>query len=95
MTREHQKQVIATLEALKRANVGKNIKILEVRPIPDILMVDWDQKKIVAVEVSRPPQTTAKRLNYQNYDAWDRILLVRVKKKSTRRYTYLRYRRIF
>jgi len=91
---EHQRQVIASLEVLKGKNAGKDIKILEVRPIPDIIMIDWEQKKLIAVEVSSSPQSTAKKLNYRNYDAWDRILLVRVKKKQTRRYKFIR-RRIY
>jgi hypothetical protein len=92
--REHRKGVLATVEALKKENIGKSIKILEVRPVPDILMVDWGQKKIIAVEFSRSNQLSEKKVSYESYDAWDRVMLLKGDEKK-RECSGLRFRRIF
>lgn len=91
--REHRQEVIATLQALKEENVGKDITIFEVRPVPDILMVDWEQKKIIATEVSKFSQHSEKTRKYEGTE-WPRILLIKAEKGKGRVYAYLRYRRI-
>jgi hypothetical protein len=94
---QHHREVLDEVEKLRKENVGKNMEFLEVRPIPDIIKVDWEKKEINAIEVSRTDQLSKKRISYKNRHDWNHVILIQVEKGAERKTTYLwrRYRRIY
>jgi len=94
---QHNEEVLLIVQALKENHLeeGDDIKTLELRPRPDIIEVDWQERKIIAIEVSRNPQDW-KRKKYEGTE-WDRIELIRFqigKKRKIYTSRYLKYRRI-
>jgi hypothetical protein len=86
----------------KHLEEGDDVKIIPTPPVPDIIMADWKEKKLVAVEVSSASQEYKKTKHYEGTE-WDRIELIRFITKKTKKKTkrkiyiskYIRYRRTF
>jgi hypothetical protein len=99
LLREHRQKVEEALQLLKERNLeeGKDITELIVRPIPDIIEINWAERRVGAIEVSKSNQSYEKRKIYADTE-WAPIELIRFNEKKERTvYTSvnLRYRRIF
>jgi hypothetical protein len=67
---------IAEANVLRAFN-GNSFKILVVPPIPDIIVVDFDKREIIGVEISKHDQTKEKTLSYVKNEGFDRLVLAR------------------
>jgi len=77
--KEHGKLIRRVKRSLKKLNSGKDVRVIEVKPIPDILLVDFENKQIFAVEVSKVRQLKQKAPLYRKSD-FKKVLFFQVKK---------------
>lgn len=79
--KEHEHSVERAKGRLTKRFSEKAVKIVKLRAIPDLILVDFENQQITAVEVSRGNQKRLKRKKYQHSD-FDRILYMKVRPKK-------------
>jgi hypothetical protein len=75
---DHNELVIKAKEQLLKDKI--DIEAIIVNPLPDIILIDWKNRKISAVEVSHCEQEKEKTLNYCKSD-FKSILFMKARRR--------------
>lgn len=81
----HEKMIQKAKRELKKKFSGKDVRVIVVRPIPDLVMVDFENKKVFGVEVSNTSQKSKKKINYRCSDFPETLFVKYSRKHPNRR----------
>jgi len=77
--REHQKLIEKTKRIFKLGH-SEDMQIFEVRPIPDLIIVDFKRKEVISVECSFHNERLQKKPKYRKSD-FKKVLFIKASRK--------------